>query len=125
MKELVDEGLVDYIAMDIKTNPLQYPPSIKKDFDPVSILSSIQIIMNSALPYEFRTTCVKPIVDPESIEDIAKTIKGSMLYALQRFNNSDVLHPEFFQEGNATYEDDDLMTLKLIAEPWVKKCIVR
>lgn len=54
-----------------------------------------------------------------------KTIKGSMLYALQRFNNSDVLHPEFFQEGNATYDDDELMTLKSIAEPWVKKCIVR
>jgi len=81
--------------------------------------------MNSALPYEFRTTCVKPIVDAEAVEKIAKTIEGSMLYALQRFNNSDVLHPEFFQEGNANYDDDELMTLKSIAEPWVKKCIVR
>ena len=63
VKKLVDEGLVDYIAMDIKTDPLHYPRSIKKDSDPDSILSSIQIIMNSALPYEFRTTCVKPIVE--------------------------------------------------------------
>ncbi len=125
VKELVDEGLVDYIAMDIKTDPLHYPPSIKKDFDPDSILSSIQIIMDSALAYEFRTTCVKSIVDAEAVENIATTIKGSMLYALQRFNNSDVLHPEFFQEGNATYDDDELMTFKSIADPWVKKCIVR
>jgi pyruvate formate lyase activating enzyme len=125
VKELVDEGLVDYIAMDIKTDPFHYSPSIKKEIDPDSLLSSIQIIMNSALPYEFRTTCVKPIVDAEAVGNIVKTIKGSMLYALQRFNNSDVLHPEFFKEGNATYDDDELMTLKSIAEPWVKKCIAR
>ena len=125
VKELVDEGLVDYIAMDIKTDPLHYPPSIQKNFDPDSILSSIQIIMNSGLPYEFRTTCVKPILDADDVENIAKTIEGSMLYALQRFNNSNVLHPEFFQERNATYDDDELMTLKSIAEPWVEKCIVR
>ena len=125
VKELVDEGLVDYIAMDIKTDPLHYPPCIKKEIDPDSLLSTIQIIMNSALPYEFRTTCVKSIVDAEAVENIAKTIKGSMLYALQRFNNSDVLHPEFFKNDQFVFEDDELITLKSLAEPWVKKCIVR
>jgi pyruvate formate lyase activating enzyme len=125
LKALVDEGLLDYIAMDIKTDPFHYSPWIKKEIDPDSLLSSIQIIMNSTLAYEFRTTCVKPIVDAEVVENIAKTIKGAMLYALQQFNNSDVLHPEFFKEGNAIYDDDELMTLKSIAEPWVEQCIVR
>jgi pyruvate formate lyase activating enzyme len=125
VKKLIDEGLVDYIAMDIKTNPFQYSPSIKKDCNPDSILSSIQVIMNSTLSYEFRTTCVKPIVNADTIENIAKIIKGAMLYALQRFNNTEVLHPEFFQKVQAQYDEDELITLKSLAEPWVKKCIVR
>jgi pyruvate formate lyase activating enzyme len=125
VKELVDEGLVDYIAMDIKTDPFHYSPSIKKEIDPDSLLSSIQIIMNSALPYEFRTTCVKPIVDAEAVENIAKTIKGAMLYALQRFNHTEVLHPEFFKDAKYLYNDDELKTLQVLAAPWVKKSIVR
>ena len=125
VKELVDEGLVDYIAMDIKTDPFHYSPFIKKDFNPQSILSSIKIIMNSALPYEFRTTCVKPIVGAGTVEIIAKIIKGAMLYALQRFNHTEVLHPEFFKDARNLYNDDELKTLKVLAAPWVKKCIVR
>ena len=125
VNKLINEGLVDYIAMDIKTDPFQYSPSIKKDCNAHYILSSIQIIMNSALPYEFRTTCVKQIVNADIIENIAKMIKGSMLYALQRFHNTNVLHPEFFKDDQVMFDEDELITLKSLAEPWVKKCIVR
>ena len=125
MKKLINEGLVDYIAMDIKTDPYDYPLYIKKDCNPNSILSSIQGIMNSSLPYEFRTTCVKSIVNADTIRNIAKIIKGAMLYALQRFHNTNVLHPEFFKNDQFVFEDDELITLKSLAEPWVKKCIVR
>jgi hypothetical protein len=48
-----------------------------------------------------------------------------MLYALQQFQNTDVLHPEFFQENEESYDPDELLHFKSIAEPWVKKCIVR
>ena len=125
VKKLIDEGLVDYIAMDIKTDPFHYSSYIKKDCDPHSILSSIQVIMNSALPYEFRTTCVKPIVAACTIKSIAKVIQGSMLYVLQRFNNTEVLHPEFFRKAQEAYDEDELFNLKSLAEPLVKKCIVR
>ncbi|MBW1821111.1 MAG: anaerobic ribonucleoside-triphosphate reductase activating protein, partial [Deltaproteobacteria bacterium] len=47
IKQLLDNGLVDYIAMDIKTDPFNYSPLIKKDFKPDSIISSIRIIMES------------------------------------------------------------------------------
>ena len=125
LKKLINEGLVDYIAMDIKTDPYHYPPYIKKDCNPNSILSSIQGIMNSSLPYEFRTTCVKSIVNADTIKNIAKIIKGAMLYALQRFHNTNVLHPEFFKNDQFVFEEDELITMKSLAEPWVKKCIVR
>ena len=60
---LIGEDLVDYIAMDIKTLPEYYGRYIKKGFDPQPLLSSIRLIMKSEKPYEFRTTCVNPIID--------------------------------------------------------------
>jgi pyruvate formate lyase activating enzyme len=81
--------------------------------------------MESSLPHEFRTTCVKPIVDGHIIEDVAKTISGANRYVLQRYNNTRVLHPEFFKEVEPGYGLDELMVFKSIAEPWVKECMVR
>ena len=118
-------GLVDYIAMDMKTDPRWYATYIKANCNEAAILSSIEIIMDSAIAYEFRTTCVKPIVTPTVIENISRLIKGASVYALQRFHKSRMLHPDFFKEINYEYTDDELMQLKAVAEPWVKQCIVR
>jgi len=125
IKELIDEGLVDYIAMDIKTDPLHYSHLIVKDYDPAQLLASIHTIMETARAYEFRTTCVRPIVDEQSIEEIAKAIRGATLYVLQHFRNGRVLHPEYFAENQGSYDEDGLRHLKSIAEPWVKKRTIR
>jgi pyruvate formate lyase activating enzyme len=122
---LIRQELVDYIAMDIKTDPIRYPEFIQKDCDPSSILTSIRSIMESGVPYEFRTTCVRPIVDARTIETIAKTIQGASLYALQKFHDVEVLHPEFFQGIEAGYGDDEMAVFKSIAEPWVQTCMIR
>ncbi len=125
IKQLADAGLVDYIAMDIKTDPYNYSPLIKKDCNPDNIISSIRIIMESGLSHEFRTTCIKPIINKNVIESISRHIKGAMLYVLQQFQNTGVLHPEFFQEDGESYDDHELISLKSIAQPWVQRCIVR
>lgn len=125
LKTLIDHGLVDYVAMDIKTDPLHYDPIIHKDQQTDDLLSSIRTIMESAPDYEFRTTCVKGIVDEIVIQTIAKTIKGAKRYVLQPFQNKDVLHPEFFQDTDSHFNEDELSPLKTIAEPWVLECIVR
>ena len=122
---LLAAGLIDYIAMDIKTDPWNYSPLIQKKCDPEQIFTSIQIIMQSGIAYEFRTTCIKPLVDENVVERIAQRIKGSMLYALQQFKNFGVLQPEFFEHNNCQYDHNELMHLKSVAEPWVQKCIVR
>ncbi len=125
VKELIDKGLIDYIAMDIKTDPFYYSPLIHKDCNPDHISSSIRIIMESALPHEFKTTCIKPIINEQVVERISRRIEGAMLYALQRFQNTRVLHPEFFHESKRSFDDEELLHLKSIAEPWVEKCIIR
>ena len=125
IQKLINRGLVDYIAMDIKTDPCSYSPLIQKSCNADDILSSIHIIMESTIPYEFRTTCIRPLVDVNTIKNILNLIKGSMLYALQRFNNTGVLHPEFFRKNNCSCNDDEIMYFKSVARQWVKKCIVR
>jgi len=125
IKRLIAEGLVDYIAMDLKTDPLKYATYIQPNCNVPAILSSIEIIMASATAYEFRTTCVKPIVTAEVVENISRLIEGAGLYALQRFHKSEMLHPDFFKDANYEYTHDELMQLKAVASPWVKQCIVR
>jgi pyruvate formate lyase activating enzyme len=125
LKRLINHDLVDYVAMDIKTDPFHYHPFIRDKGNPEDILASIVTIMESAPDYEFRTTCVRRFVDERVIEKIARLIKNAKLYTLQQFNKSDLLHPEFFQDYEASYSLEDLINLKRIAEPWVQECMLR
>ena len=111
--------------MDIKTDPLTYSPLIQKQHDPGKILASIDIVMQSAQAYEFRTTCIKPLVNEVVMASIGQHIKGAMLYALQRFQNIGVLNPDFFRQNDCEYTDKELMCLKIAAESWVARCVIR
>ena len=125
VKKLVDSALVDYIAMDIKTDPDEYSPLIWKKAEPDKILASAEIIMSSGLDYEFRTTCLKPFVDEKILEKISGIIKGARLYALQRCNDKNVLDRDFFNNNDRLIKEDELQKLKLIASEQVGECIVR
>jgi pyruvate formate lyase activating enzyme len=125
LRHLLAERLVDYIAMDLKTDPYLYTTYIKLNCDPDPIFSSIQIIMDSGCDYEFRTTCVKPIVTRQTIEHICQQIRGARLYVLQHFRKNELLHPEFFSDCDYEYCDDELMQFKSISEKWVDKCFIR
>ena len=125
IQDLIEKRLVDYIAMDVKTDPFLYPSFMTREIDPDLILSSIKLIMASGIPYEFRTTCVRPIVDARSVETIARLIQGCFLYILQNFSQARVLQPEFFENRKAGFDAEEMMQLKSMAEPWVEKCIVR
>lgn len=123
--ELIKQGLVDYIAMDIKTDPLAYAPHICKHHDSDSILNSIQTIMASPLAYEFKTTCIRPLVDEKVIKTISRQIKGATRYAIQQFQDTRVLRPDFFKRYPDQYKKEDLLEFKNIAAPWVQECLVR
>jgi pyruvate formate lyase activating enzyme len=125
LKHLIEECLVDYVAMDLKTDPRLYATYIAQNWDTDPILSSVGLIMNSGIDYEFRTTCVKPIITRQTIRNIARLIQGAKFYALQRFRSDVVLHPEFFKEENYEYVDEELEQLRTIAEQYVDRCIVR
>ncbi len=127
IRRLIVEGLVDYIAMDIKTDLDHYCSVVHPRFNPKTLLESIQIIMDSGIGYEFRTTCTRPLVNENVIGCISRMIEGSRLYVLQRFRKERVLEPGFFYcNANAfVMSDAELALLQSIAKPWVHSCIVR
>ena len=125
LQQLLAAGLVDYVAMDIKTDPAHYSPYIQKKGDPGCILESIRIIMESAPAYEFRTTCVKPLVNAASIETIGRLIRGAQLYVLQHFQNTDILQPQFFRAIDHTFSNDELEDLQSLIQPYVDQCLIR
>ena len=66
--------------------------------------------MRSGLDYEFRTTCVRPLVTSATVERIARLIRGSRLYVLQPFRAGDILRPEFF-EGDPGFSEAEMAEL--------------
>jgi pyruvate formate lyase activating enzyme len=126
LERLIEAKLVDYIAMDVKTHPLLYRHHLQSECDPAAFLESIRLIIESGIDHEFRTTCVKPIVSPGIIDAIARLITGARRFVLQRFRHTEILRPDFFQNGQShPYTKAELRHLKAIAADQVASCLVR
>ncbi|KPA14306.1 Anaerobic ribonucleoside-triphosphate reductase activating protein [Candidatus Magnetomorum sp. HK-1] len=125
LENLMYHNLIDYIAMDIKTSPNRYPRYISKKFDLDAFKKSIQLIKDSNVDYEFRTTCAWPIVDKSAIHNMVPHIEGARRFVLQPFvYSSDILDPEFFKDQKE-FEKEDMQAYQELILPWVKKCIIR
>lgn len=89
LAELISNGLIDYVAMDIKSSPANYAIVCGNSaIDFSSIEKSIKILINSNIDYEFRTTLVSQYHNFEVIKDIATLINGAKKYYLQSFKDS-------------------------------------
>nr|WP_321401914.1 anaerobic ribonucleoside-triphosphate reductase activating protein [uncultured Desulfobacter sp.] len=123
---LFDQDLVDYLAMDIKTDTDHYPMVMKNPRRLDQVLESISLIMNKAPSYEFRTTCVKPFVTPAIMENIGKMIRGAASYVLQPCSqNVDMLDPKFAHVADHFLNTDDMTALKNIVLPFVENTRIR
>ena len=92
LKEIVQAGLADYIAMDVKNSPARYAETIGREtFDTAPVDESIQFLLSGQVRYEFRTTVVKQFHDEASFEAIAQWIDGADRYELQGFVDRDTV----------------------------------
>lgn len=123
LKNVIDEKLVDYIAMDIKSPLAKYSQLVSRPVDVEAIKKSIEIIKDSGIEYEFRTTVVKSMLSFDDIEIIGKEIHGAKTYYLQKFIPSKILNPQFLRK--ATYSDDEFAVLKRTLENYVTFCGIR
>ncbi len=88
LKSLIDENLLDYVAMDIKHSPDKYDFICGCEVDIDSIKESVSIIIDSGIDHEFRTTTVREYHTAEDFDAIAEWIKGDSKYFLQHFEDS-------------------------------------
>ncbi len=127
LKKVIQEGLVDYIAMDIKAPllPSHYQASAGKGTEEIlrRVKESIQVIKNSGIDYEFRTTVVPTLHSPEDILEIAKSIKGARRFYLQNFVPQDTLNPEFMKI--TPYSRKELEKVRERIKGYFEKCEVR
>ncbi len=92
LKKLLDEDLLDYVAMDIKNSPDKYAITIGKDkIDLAPIRESISLIMGSKIDYEFRTTVVDEFHKISDFEEIGAMIEGAKRYFIQPFTDRDTV----------------------------------
>lgn len=123
LRHLVENDLVDYVAMDIKNAPEAYPETIglpKADLD--AICASKNFLMEARIPYEFRTTVVKGLHDTEKLIQIAKWIAGAEAYFLQSYTDSGhVLSPE----GLSAFSEEEMRIFAEAIRPYVPSAQVR
>lgn len=95
LREILAEGLADYVAMDVKNSPEKYGLTVGiKEFDVAPVRESAAILMSSGTPFEFRTTVVDGLHTEADFEAIGQWLRGSEPYFLQNFKDSgDLIHP--------------------------------
>lgn len=92
LERMIREGLVQYVAMDIKNSPERYAETAGlPDLDLTQIQESVSLLMNGDTDYEFRTTVVAELHDDRSFEQIGRWIRGAKHYYLQKFTDRDTV----------------------------------
>lgn len=90
LKSILDEGLADYVAMDIKNSPARYAETAGlREVDLGPVRESVNMLMESGADYEFRTTVVEEFHSAADFEAIGPWIAGAKRYFLQRFTDRD------------------------------------
>ncbi len=124
LQEVLTAGLVDYVAMDVKTSLAGYSKAAGKALDPRRIEQAIHLIMDSGVQYEFRTTCVPGIVDEDDIRGIAALVSGAKHYYLQQFRPSGpMIDAEY--EAVRPYDAATLGRFLSLVSPSVQTCGLR
>ncbi len=120
LAELLEKGLVDVVALDIKTAPAGYPLATGgRDFHAVG--ESLELLMKRGHGYILRTTVVPGLVGPEEIEEIASLTAGGVEDHLQGFRGEVTLDPAF--EGLSPVSPDVMENMAQVLDRAVEKVV--
>jgi pyruvate formate lyase activating enzyme len=123
IKTLLDEKLLDFIAMDIKAPLEKYESVVKVPVNSDSIKESIRLILKSKITYEFRTTVVESQLEEKDILQIAELLFGAKSYVLQKFVPVKVLDKKFLNEKS--YSDEKFQKIKKHLEHQIPSITIR
>ncbi len=109
LAELLRDGLVDYVAMDVKNAFPYYPETVGlPEFDVTPIKESIALLMNGNVDYEFRTTVVREFHTVGHIRELAQSIAGAKRYFLQYFRDSG----ELIADGLSAVPKEEMQAMR-------------
>ena len=122
LKQLMDEELLDYVAMDIKNTPAKYGETagvLGMDLD--AVMTSVELLMQGRIPFEFRTTVVKEFHTREDIREIGRWLRGAPWYFLQNFVSSG----DLIGQGLHPVEEDEMRKMAGILRQYVGEVALR
>lgn len=119
--ELIEEGLVDYVAMDIKNAPPKYSVTAGVEVDMEKIERSVKLLLSEKVDYEFRTTVVRDFHSVEDFEAISEWIKGAKRYFLQTFEDSG----DLIGSGFSAYSKEETEAILRLILPNVPNAQIR
>ena len=122
LARIISEGLVDYVAMDIKNEPESYAETVGVEgFDLSPVQKSIDLLMSSGVDYEFRTTVVRELHDEADFERIGQWLKGARRLYLQSFKDSgDLIGGGFSAHTPAQMEQFRRILLPFIPDTFLR-----
>ena len=122
LNDLIENKLLDYIAMDIKNSPERYGETVGiKGFDMGRVNESIAYLLSKPVDYEFRTTTLKQFHDRASFEGIAQMIDGAENYYIQGFVDRESVP----YAGLSAYTREELEEFQAIVAPHVHNIGIR
>lgn len=121
LKHLVNSGIIDYVAMDIKNCQNKYSWTAGVDIDIDKIKESVAFLIEGNIEYEFRTTVVKDFHNAEDFINIGNWIKGARKYYLQSFVDSDYV----IKKGLESYKKGELESFADSIRPYVAHVGIR
>ena len=123
LKKLMDENLIDYVAMDIKASKEKYIKTVRIEFDVAKIEESIKILKEGKIGHEFRITVVPGIHSKEDIIEIAKWLAPANKFYLQNFRPEKTLDPDF--EKVKPYSEENLLEIQKEISSFFKEVKIR
>lgn len=109
LRRLVERGLVDRVAMDVKNGPSRYGETIGlRGSVPALVERSRDFLLSGAVDYEFRTTVVKGLHTEESLLEAAEWIRGAKAWYLQQFRDSGAL---ICGDGLSAFSEEEMQQL--------------
>ncbi|MCD6522644.1 MAG: anaerobic ribonucleoside-triphosphate reductase activating protein [Candidatus Diapherotrites archaeon] len=111
VEKLIQDNLVDYIAMDYKAPIDKYKEIVRADVDTEKIKQSVALLMKNKVDYEFRTTVSPAILSFDDVMKLTDEIKGAKRYALQQYirrREQELLDPTFSWDRYSRREMEDM-----------------
>ncbi|MDD3375471.1 MAG: anaerobic ribonucleoside-triphosphate reductase activating protein [Candidatus Omnitrophica bacterium] len=111
LDNLIKESLIDYIAMDIKAPLERYSNVTGVQIDQSKIKKSINLILNSGLDYQFRTTVIRKFISSNDLENVRSLLGPVRQYVLQKFDPTSTLLDETLKDARV-YNEEEFLALK-------------